>query len=420
MLKRSLGMMLLTFYALGMILGAGIYSVIGKAAGVAGAGLWMSFLFAAVAAFLTALSYAELSSLYPRAGAEYVYLRRIFPRSPILAFLCGSLMILASVTTAAAVALAFAGYLFQFVDISKWWVAPGLLVMFSIVNIWGVKESAWMNATFTILEILGLGIFIFFGIGQESFARNLSMSLSTDIFAGAAMIFFAYLGFESIVNLAEETKDPERTLPRSLMLSLAIATGLYILVSFSALALMPLDQLAKSDAVLSEALQSVAPGMAGVLGVIALFATGNTALIALLAASRIVVGMSREGELPRQLAEILPGRKTPWLASLSVLGLSLLFLPLERIELVASVSSFVTLVVFVVVNGSVIYLRHEKPDLARPFRSPLSLGKTPLLPCLAVVISGVFIMNFEGPVYVMGLSVIGLILLVYRIFLQEG
>ncbi|AFY01569.1 APC family permease [Bdellovibrio bacteriovorus] len=413
-MQKSLGLIMLIFYATGMILGAGVYSVIGKAAGVAHEGLWLSFLLAAVAALLTALSYAELSTLFPKAGAEYVYMKEIFPQKKILSFLCGCLMIFAAICTASTVALSFAAYLQDFFKAPEALVAMAVLALFTLVNIWGVRESGWMNIAFTLVELSGLVIFVYMGFKQPEFGKALSAPLSWGVATGASLIFFAYLGFENMVNLAEEAKEPEKNIPRAILISLVLTTAVYVAVSLAALALMNPEDLQSSDAVLSEALLKHSPEAAKMLGGIALFATANTVMIALLAASRIGLGMARGRDLPKMFAAILPKRQSPWLASLLVFALALLFLPLKKIEIIASVSSFVTIVVFIVVNAAVIYLRRKEPKRKRPFRVPGSVAGWPVLPVLAAGIALFFLFNFEEQVYYVGVGIVIFVLVVYQ------
>ncbi|WP_374035813.1 APC family permease [Bdellovibrio bacteriovorus] len=413
-MQKSLGLLMLIFYATGMILGAGVYSVIGKAAGVAHEGLWLSFVLAAVAALLTALSYAELSTLFPKAGAEYVYMKEIFPQRKILSFLCGCLMIFAAICTASTVALSFAAYLQDFFKAPEALIAVAVLIFFTLVNIWGVRESGWMNIVFTLVELSGLLIFIYAGIKQPDFGKALSAPLSWGIVSGASLIFFAYLGFESMVNLAEEAKEPDKNIPRAILISLALTTVVYVAVGLSALAMMSPDDLEKSDAVLSEALMRHSPEAAKALGGIALFATANTVMIALLAASRICLGMARGRDLPKMFSAILPKRQSPWLASLLVFALTLLFLPLKKIEIIASVSSFVTIVVFIIVNAAVVYLRRTDPTRKRPFRVPGTIAGWPVLPLLAAGIALFFLFHFEEQVYYVGFGIVIFVLLGYQ------
>lgn len=413
-MNKTLSLPFLSFYGIGMILGAGIYSVIGKAAGVAQESLWVSFLLAAFSALCTALSYAELSALFPKAGAEYVYLKKIFPKAPIVASVCGTMMIFSGLATAASVALAFSGYLQQFLEAPSLVVAFLVLALFSLVNILGIRESSWVNAIFTLIEVAGLVLFIWLGYKHADLSRPLeSLSLSSGAFAGAALIFFAYLGFENMVNLAEETKDAHENVPKAILISLGIATCLYFLVSLAALALMPPEELAKSDAVLSDAARKYAPGVAKSLGGIALFSTANTVLIALLSTSRIVLGMARGKNLPAFLATVSVKKQTPWKASLLVLFLTLCFLPLKKIEVIASASSLATLLTFMTVNAALIYLRYTNPEAERPFRVPGHLGPLPVIPLFGIITSVFLLFQFEAQVYGVGFLFVLLALLIY-------
>ncbi|WP_157865678.1 APC family permease [Bdellovibrio bacteriovorus] len=413
-MKRTLGLVMLVFYATGMILGAGVYSVIGKAAGVAQEGLWLSFILAALAAVLTALSYAELATLFPKAGAEYVYMKEIFPQRKILSFLCGCLMIFAAIITASTVSLSFAAYTQDFFKAPEMLVAIVLLGFFTLVNIWGVRESGWVNIVFTLVELSGLVIFIFVGLRQPDFGKVLSVPVSWGVVTGASLIFFAYLGFESMVNLAEEAKKPDKNIPRAILLSLSLTTVVYVAVSLAALAMMSPGDLQKSDAVLSAALQKHSPEAARALAGIALFATANTVMIALLGASRISLGMARGRDLPKVFSKILPQRQSPWLSSLLVFLLALLFLPLKKIEVLASVSSFVTIVVFIIINGAVVYLRRKEPQRKRPFRVPGAVAGWPVLPILAAGMALFFLFNFEEQVYYVGVGIVIFVLVVYQ------
>lgn len=414
-MQKSLGLLMLTFYATGMILGAGVYSIVGKAAGIAQEGLWASFILAAVAALLTALSYAELATLFPEAGAEYIYLKKIFPQHRILAFLCGCLMIFAAICTATTVSLSFAAYVQDFFKISEVLVAVAILVFFTLVNIWGIRQSGWVNIIFTLVEVFGLVIFIYFGVQQPNFGKALSAPLSWEVVTGASLIFFAYLGFESMVTLSEEAKEPEKNIPRAILISLAVTMVVYVLVGLSALAFMSPEALQKSDAVLSQALRKESESGARALGGIALFATANTVMIALLAASRITLGMARGRDLPQMFSRIMPKRQSPWLASILVFLVSLIFLPLKKIEIIASVSSFVTMIVFLVINATVIYFRHKEPDRKRPFKTPGAIAGWPVLPLLGMAIVLFFLFHFEEQVYYVGIGIVIFILLAYLV-----
>jgi APA family basic amino acid/polyamine antiporter len=379
-LERALGLGGLTFYGLGIILGAGIYSVLGAAAGHAGSSLWLCFVISGLVALPTALSYAELATTYPRASAEFTYLRRAWPRWPGVGLVTGLLVALSGAATCGTVAIAFAGYLRSFVDIPAMMVAWALLAAAAGLNILGVKESGWVNVAFTLLEAGGLVLFIVLGANTNGLRDGFMTAPSLGVLSGAALVFFSFLGFENIANLAEEAKQPERDVPRAILLSLGIATTLYVLVALAAVALLPAEQLADTQAPLADAARQGSSKVAGALGGIALFATANTALVSMLVASRVIFGIAREGELPNKLSAILPRRETPWLATLAVAAIAAALVPLGNIGDVASLSSFASLLAFACVNVALIVLRYREPDQNRPFRIPGAIGKLPLLP----------------------------------------
>ena len=379
-LRRALGWPAVAAYGLGAILGAGIYSVIGAAAAVAGEGMWLAFASSAVVALITALSYAELATMFPRAGAEFLYVRHALPRRRALPFTVGAMMAVAAAATSATVSLAFGGYLAAIVNAPSQLAAPLLIVVLTLVALLGVKEATWMVAVFTCIETAGLIIVIVVGATHPGFGAAFVAVPDANVFAGAALVFFSYLGFENIANLAEETRQPERNLPRAILVSLAISTLLYVLVAVSAVALLPVDELARTQAPLADAVRHRSPALAGALGGIALFATANTAMAAIVSGSRIVYAMARAGELPAILARVSRRRSIPTAATVLVALAALLLLPLGTVAVVASVSSFASLLAFTAVNTALVILRMRDPGHPRPFRVPLSIRRVPLLP----------------------------------------
>jgi amino acid transporter len=401
-LARTLGLPSLAFYGIGQILGAGIYSVIGAAAGLAGEAMWLSFLMATGVALLTGLSYAELASSFPAAGAEYVYMRHAFPKWPWAPFATGIVIVASGAATAATVALAFGGYLQDFVPQSPVLAAGVLLALFTLLNILGIRQSSWTNVLFTLVEAAGLVLVIGIGVTRPQFGAAILVRPQPGVFAGAALVFFAYLGFEDIANLSEEARDPARDLPRAIFLTLGITTVLYILVSLASVALVPPQRLAASDAPLAAALAEAAPVLAGVVGAIALFATANTALITLIVGSRMLFAMARAGDLPGSLARVLPRRQTPWIAAIAMLAGATLLLPFRNVAIVASLSSFGALIAFTTVHISLVVLRHRAADHTRPFRVPLALGSTPILPVLGALSTLFLLLQFDPVVYLVG------------------
>ena len=215
-LKRHMGLFQLTMYGTGLILGAGIYVLIGEAACFAGNAVWVSFALGSVVALFAGFSYAELSSIFPKAAAEYVFIKNAF-KNNFFAFIIGWLTAITSIITAATVALGFGGYFAEFVNIPIIISAIGLLVILSIVNFIGIRESAWTNTIFTIIEASGLILIIVIGftfVSPESIDYTESPSGLTGIAIAFVLIFFAFIGFEDMANIAEEVKKPRKTLPK--------------------------------------------------------------------------------------------------------------------------------------------------------------------------------------------------------------
>ena len=412
-LKRALGLSSLCFYAIGMILGAGIYSVIGIAAEQAGKSLWMSFLISSFVAFLTGLSYAELSTMYPKNGAEYNFLKQAFPNQIWFPISIGLTVLLAGSATAATVALAFAGYLEVFFSIQKNLVAFALLVSFTAVNIFGIKQSTWVNILFTLIESGGLILFIGLGFKNvDNIFAPFSASLSMSTFSAAGLVIFAYFGFENIVNLVEESKKPEKDLPKAIILSLVVVTVIYVLVSLSILGLVSTQEVSRSQSPLVDAAKS-SSGIASALGAIALFSTANTALVSLVVTSRMLYGMAHKESLPSVFSKILPHRKTPWVAALAILAVSLVLLPLKNIQTIASISSFTTLIAFISVHVALLRLRLTQRNLKRPFKVPFSIKEIAVLPVLGILSCFALLTQFDAKIYFSGS---GLFLILIALF----
>lgn len=418
-LKRSLTLTQLSFYGVGTMVGAGIYSVIGAAAGEAGSNLWVSFILAGIAAFLTVLSYAELCSMYPKTGAEYQFLKAAFPRRPLFSFMGGYLIALNAAATSATVALAFSGYLNVFVNAPQMLTAFLLLLACTCVNIAGIRESTWISMILICIEVGGLLLMIWSGFESggmgKSFEQPLAWNNMAGVFTATALIFFIYIGFEDVANLSEESRQPVRDIPRALIISVIVTSVLYILVALSVIAISAPEDLAASDSPLTHAAGSISPWRGQALAIAALFATASTALISLIAISRMLFGMAREGDMPEPLSHIWTKRKTPWVAALVLFGMACLLVPLGEVKTVASVSSFGVLLVFIAVQMAMIVLRYRKPESKRPFRVPLSVGKLPLLPVLGILITAALLTQFETIVYGVGIVAIALGIAVYLI-----
>ena len=414
-LKPVLGPVQLTFYSVGVIIGAGVYSVIGAAAGIAHESIWLGFAIGAAVAMLAGLAYAEMATAFPHAGAEYVYLRRAFPNSDWIAVSVGLVILIGGAATASTVALAFGGYLRVFVDIPVAASAMALLVICTVFNILGMKESSWANIILTSVEVAGLLIVIVAGARQGDMLAPLSAAPHPNVLTAAALLFFVYLGFEEVANLAEEVRNPARDLPRAIFVSIAVTTLLYISVALALVALASPAELAGSAAPLAFAVERVWPGMATLIGAIAVFATANTVLITLIATSRLAYSMSCDGEIPRAFGALLPNRRTPWLAAVLILVACAALIPIGNVRVLAEISSFAALAAFFAVNVALIVLRFRLPEQNRPFRVPLNIGRMPLLPVLAIASICLLLAHFDLSMYIYGsiilLLTIGLFIL---------
>jgi amino acid transporter len=370
-LKPVLGPVQLFFYSVGVIVGAGVYSVIGAAAGVAGEGLWLSFLIAAIPAFLTGLSYAEMTTAFPAAGAEYVYVQRAFPGAQWAAFGVGFIILVGGAASAATVAVAFAGYLKIFVDLPEILSATLLIMFCGALDVWGVRESSWTNIVFTLIEVGGLCLVVVLGLSVDTFGQAVFALPHAGVLSGAAIIFFVYLGFDEVANLAEETRDPARDLLLALFSSIIATTVLYILVALAAAALTSPQVMAESHAPLAAAVAKSWPQAVGLLSAIALFATANTVLITMIAMSRLAYSMGRDRGIPSVFAQLLPATNTPWIAAVLALIMSVVLLPIGKLDVLAGLSSFAAILAFAVVNVVLIVLRYKLPDQQRPSASRL-------------------------------------------------
>ena len=410
-LKRELGLFELILSGIGTILGAGIYVLLGKAAGLAGDAVWLSFLFASVVAALTGISYMELSSMFPKASAEYIYVKKAFgDRS---AFVTGLLTILGLIIANSTVALGFAGYFSVLFNTPIITTAIVLVLIFSIVLFTGIKQSVQIVIIMTIIEVAGLLLVVFVGLPYIGSVNYFDIRNMSGIFEASTLIFFAFLGFEDIVKLAQETRSPEKNIPKALILSIMITVVLYILVAVSAVSILGYEALSTSSAPLAD-VASVALGSDAffVMSIVALFSTANTSILMMLGASRILYGMAESGPMPQVFSLIHPKRRTPWVAILTIAAISILFLFIEDVAMVANIANFMIFVTFFIINVSLVRLRYREPDVKRPFKSPINIGRFAVLPALGAITT-VFLfshLSFEVMVYGSILLIAGVII----------
>lgn len=417
-LKRHMGLFQLTMYGTGLILGAGIYVLIGEAAGFAGDSVWIAFVMGSIVALFAGFSYAELSSVFPKAAAEYVFIKNAF-KNNFFAFLIGWLTAITSIITAATVALGFGGYFAEFVNIPIIISAVGLLCILSIVNFIGIRESAWTNTIFTIIEASGLILIIVIGFtfaSPEPVNYTESPSGLSGIVIAFVLIFFAFIGFEDMANIAEEVKKPKKTLPKAIILSVVISGILYVLVSLAVVRVVNWEELATSAAPMALVAERGMGSEAHILlSAIALFAITNTVLITLVAGSRIFYGMAKEKVFPTILERVHFKTKTPWIAVIIILITSIIFSLVGDIVIIANITVFAIVITFAAVNLAVIVLRYTEPDIERKFKVPINIGKFPILPLFGVGISIYMGFQFEIEVVLVGIAIIGIGAIFYKI-----
>jgi APA family basic amino acid/polyamine antiporter len=416
-LERSLSLWEVTLMSIGIILGAGIYVVIGEAAGLTGNGLWISFIIGATVAMFTSLSYAELCSRYPKAGAEYIYVKNSFGRTP--AWLVSWLIIAGNTIGGATVALGFSNYFSALFGTPIILVAIIVLIICGIILILGIKETASVTIFFTIIEAIGLIIIIF--IGMQKFGDVDYIQLSNGlkgIIEGGVLIFFSYLGFQGITRLAEETKQPEKTIPKAIILSILITTIIYILVAISAVSVIPAQELAGKSAPLASIAETAFGNNSFILlSAIALFSTFNTALMMLLSGSRLVYGTAKEKALPNILSKVSKRTLAPWFAIILIVVAAIFFLFVGDLKSIANLTNFTVFSVFIVINLTLIYLRIKKP-VKEGFKVPISIGKIPIIPVFGIITSAFMMVNLTTDILILGVLLIVIGLIVHFILLK--
>ena len=413
----------------GDILGAGIYALVGKVAGYVGGALWLPFLVAFVLAALTATAYAELVGKYPQAAGAALYVNKAF-NIPFVTFIVAFAVLMSGITSASAAARAFGGrYLAEFVTLPVIVGAFIFLGLVTLVNFIGISESIKVNVVLTVIEAFGLLVIIAIGVyallsGQGEPARALEFHPANGAFlgvlGGTALAFYALLGFEDSVNLAEESKDPQRDFPRALFGGLVVAAVIYVAVAFTATMLVDTKTLTSSTGPLLEVVKVAGFAFPPKLfALIALLAVGNTALINMLMASRLVYGMAREGIVPKVFAAVHPATSTPWVSIVFTVGIAAVLVATGDVGNLADTTVLLLLCVFTMVNVAVLILRKDRVEHDH-FRAPSWM---PVLGALVCLILALPITGRGGDVYLRAgvLIAIGVILwFVNRLFLSEG
>ena len=419
-LHRSIGPVQLALYGLGSMLGAGIYGLIGKAAGQVGNAVWLAFVVALVAALLTALSYASLGSRYPRAaGAAYVTERAF--GLPLLSFVVGLALVCSGLTSVATQSRVFAAnlaVLFNLESIPLWWLALGFLLVLAGIVFRGIRESMWVNVLCTLVEASGLILVVAVGLSYWGSVDLLEMPpAAVDqgewliLMQGAVLTFFAFIGFEDTLNVAEECRDPQRTIPLGLVLAMSMAAVLYIAIAVTAVSVVPWAELAAAPGPITEVVRRAAPLIPPIVFTgITLFAVANTALVNYVTASRLIYGMAHQGLLPLRLGEVHAERRTPHFA---ILALFLVAMPLALFGTIAELAAatvLLLLLVFAVVNAALFVLKRRPGEKHGYFEIPLAVPALGALVCLVLVVVRVGTGDWRAPA-IAGVLLLGAVLI---------
>ena len=393
-LKRGIGQWLLLFFIIGDIIGAGIYALVGQVGAQVGGAIWTAFLLALILAVFTACSYAELVTKYPRAGGTATYAHNAFKR-PFISFVVAFAVAASSLFSAAALSRAFGGQYFQeFASVPTVLVALVLIVLVGLINFWGISESVKINVAFTLIEVFGLLLIVLIGVvalstGSGEPARAFEFkegsSVVVAIMAGAALSFYALIGFEDSVNVAEETQNPSRIYPRVLLGGLLVAGVIYLLVTFTASMVVDVDTLASSSGPLLEVVKAGPLGIpTWLFSLIALFAVANGALINMIMASRVIYGMGDQEVMPSVFARVHRGRRTPWVSIVFTTLIVMILITTGDVGDLARATVLLLLLVFIVVNVSVFVLRRDRVEHEH-FRTPNIFPVLGILVCLALL-----------------------------------
>lgn len=392
-LKRCISLPVLTFYGLGTIVGGGFYVLVGKVSNEAGMYAPVSMIVAAGLAMLTALSYAELSARFPSSAGTPRYVHVAFQKN-WLSITVGWLVILTGLVSAATLANAFVIFFSDLIEIPRLTGVALTVTVLCFIAIWGITESVTIAVVITALEVGGL-LYVLFaagGIVLDAPYRLLetvpALTLESwlGVGMGAFLIFYAFLGFEDMVTLAQEVKNPQHTLPLGIMFALGLTAFLYVSVSVVAVLALPQDVLIASNTPMARLIQHKGEAAVITLTVISMFAGINGALIQLIMAARTLYGMASKGLAPRWLAFINPTTRTPINATLLGATICLVFALGFPLITLAKLTSAIIFVVFIMVNISLIVIKHEEQE-----PGPGALNFPGWIPYIGAITSGLFL-----------------------------
>jgi len=360
-LKRRLGTVSVALYGLGTTIGAGIYVLLGKVGAEAGSGIVLAFIVAGLVATPSAISFSALARRFPRSGGEAVYVKEGF-NSTSLSVLIGLMVVLAGTVSGATLITGFVGYLGAVVDVPTTMSILIVCALLCATAIWGIRESVSLAAMLTVIEVCGL-LLIIVSAGEplsqlperwREITPGLTSSALTAVTAGSVLAFYAFIGFEDIVNLAEEAKQPERTLPLAIAITLVGTMLLYCALAVVAVMVMDIDKLASSSAPLADLFTATTGFGPVAIALIGMMAVINGALVQIIKAARVLYGLGSAGSIPAAFGQVSDRFATPVFATVVVTATLVVLALLVPLENLAKTTSFVTLLIFAAVNGALI------------------------------------------------------------------
>lgn len=397
-LHKNLSAVELILFGTGTIIGAGIYVLVGKIAGIAGYLTPVSFIVAAIIALFTALSYAQLASVYPKTASAVVYIDKAFS-TKALSTIIGYLVLIILLTAAATIVKGFAGYMQVLINLPEYLIIGIILLLLGAIAIKGISESIWLIGTITLIEIGGL-LFVIFVLRDSMSIENAewltqlkSVELGdfSTIMSGAFLAFFAFVGFEGIANIAEETKNPLKAIPAAILASLVISTALYLLITFVCLGSMSITELASTEAPMADLMREKGEGYAKFISIISMIAVINGVMSMVLMGARVLYGMAENHLLPKYLFHAHPKFKTPDRSTIVFIIVLFLLTILFSLLNLANIASFLILFVFGMVNLALVVLKVSKRlPVEKTLRLPIVFPVLGFFLCSLMIVQQLF------------------------------
>jgi len=393
-LKRSVTLPMVILYGLGTIIGAGIFVLVGKVAGIAGIYTPFAFLLAAIIAGLTALSYAELSSRFPKSAGEAIYIEETF-HLRWFSVVIGFAIAIIGIVSAATIANGAVGYIQVFIDLPAWLISTLIIIILTTLAAWGIKESVSVAAFTTSISIIALLMIVFINTDNllslpqrlPELVPPMTQEVIASVMLGAFIAFYAFIGFEDMINIAEEVERPSYNMPKAIALTLLITTLLYVCISLTAILSVPVKTLAASDAPLVTLIDESPSYVKTLIGLISIFAIADGILVQIIKTSRILFGMARQGMIPLFFSSVHPKTRTPIVATVTVAAAILMLAISFPLLTLAQFTSFLTLAVFTVINFTLWRLKR------RPETKPSAYLNLPAwVPAFAFLVSTIFML----------------------------